>query len=79
MMPTSKRTAETLLICVDNKGYPASLERRKLYLGIPDPTALKHGLVRVIDESGEDYLYPKDLFLPITVPQSLRKVILTVA
>jgi hypothetical protein len=53
--------------------------KRKIYVAIPDATALQHGLVRVIDESGEDYLYPKSLFLPITVPQALRKAILKVA
>ena len=46
---------------------------------IPNTDALKHGQVRVIDESGEDYLYPKSLFLPITVPQSVRKAILQAA
>jgi len=67
------------LICVDNKGYAVSLEKRKIYLALPDVDALKHGQVRVIDESGEDYLYPKSLFLPITVPQSVRKAILEAA
>ena len=66
-------------MCVDNKGYAASLETRKIYIALPDAIALKHGQVRVIDESGEDYLYPKSLFLPITVPQSLRKAILRAA
>ena len=79
MKQKPNRATDKLLICLDNKGYSASLERRKIYLGLPDPTALKHGLLRVIDESGEDYLYPKSLFLPITVPQFLRKVILKVA
>ena len=67
------------LICVDNKGYDVSLEKRKVYLALPDADALKHGQVRIIDESGEDYLYPKNLFLPITVPQSVRKAILEAA
>lgn len=68
-----------LLICVENEGYLVSLEKRKIYVALPDATALKHGQVRVIDESGEDYLYPKSLFLPITVPASLRKAILNAA
>ena len=75
-MQTLKRTASRFLICVENKGYTVSLEKRKIYVAIPDATALKHGQVRVIDESGEDYLYPKSLFMPITIPQSLRKAIL---
>jgi hypothetical protein len=73
------RTPARFLICVDNKGYAVSLEKRKIYLALPDTDALKHGQVRVIDESGEDYLYPKSLFLPITVPQSVRKAILEAA
>lgn len=71
--------ASRLLICVENKGYIVSLEKRKIYVALPDATAFKHGQVRVIDESGEDYLYPKSLFLPITVPASLRKAILNAA
>ncbi len=74
-----KGAASRFVICVDNKGYRVSLEKRKIYVALPDAMALKHGQVRVIDESGEDYLYPKSLFLPITVPQSLRKAILKAA
>ncbi len=71
--------ASRLLICVENEGYLVSLEKRKIYVALPDATAFKHGQVRVIDESGEDYLYPKSLFLPISVPASLRKAILNAA
>ena len=52
-------------MCVHNAGYEVSLERRKLYEVLPDPAAAKHGLLRVVDESGEDYLYPEDFFLPV--------------
>jgi hypothetical protein len=78
-MKKLKRAPARFLICVDNNGYAVFLEKRKIYLAIPDAAALKHGQVRVIDESGEDYLYPKSLFLPITVPQSVRKAILEAA
>lgn len=78
-MKKVKRSLARLLICVDNKGYTVSLEKRKVYLALADATAFKHGQVRVIDESWEDYLYPKSLFLPITVPKSLHKAILKVA
>lgn len=78
-MQKSKRRASRFLICVENKGYAVSLEKRKIYLSLSDPAALKHGQVRVIDESGEDYLYPKSLFLPITIPESLQKAILKAA
>jgi len=53
------------LICISNDGYQASLETRKVYQEIPDPNAEAEGLVRVIDESGEDYLFPKAMFLPV--------------
>jgi hypothetical protein len=74
-----KRAGSRFVICLENKGYRVSLEKRKIYIALPDTMALKHGQVRVIDESGDDYLYPKSLFLPITVPQSLRKAILKAA
>ncbi|MCC7016790.1 MAG: hypothetical protein IT564_06265 [Rhodospirillales bacterium] len=61
------------VVCVRNEGYAASLEKRKIYVALPDPVAEKHGQVRVIDESGEDYLYPKSFFVAISLPQSLRK------
>ena len=56
------------VVCIKNDGYPASLERRKLYQTLPDAQAANHQLLRVIDESGEDYLYPVDYFAPIEVP-----------
>ena len=58
-MPKPKLTTSRFLICVENKGYTASLEKRKIYVAIPDAGAFKHGQVRVVDESGEDYLYPE--------------------
>ena len=61
------------VICVDNGGYPASLEPRKIYVQVPDPRAEQDGLLRVVDESGEDYLYPSRLFVPISVPQEAEK------
>jgi hypothetical protein len=59
-------------ICVNNKGYPASLELRKVYRMVPDPLAATRHFVRVVDESGEDYLYPEDFFVPIEVPQAAQ-------
>ena len=66
-------------ICVKNDGYEVSLERRKIYQMLPDPEAAKHGDVRIIDESGEDYLYPKGFFAPIELPQPLRRAVLAAA
>lgn len=68
-----------LLVCVENKGYAVSLEKRKIYIALPDPVAAKHEQVRVIDESGEDYLFPKSFFLPVSLPQAVRKAVLKAA
>lgn len=62
------------LICVKNEGYEASLERRKVYRALPNVKAQSHGLVRVIDESGEDYLYPADFFVSIELPKEAAPV-----
>jgi hypothetical protein len=61
-------------VCVNSTGYPASVERRKIY-----PAAGKQGLLRIIDESGEDYLYPKTFFRTIELPQSVKKAVLAAA
>ena len=68
-----------LVICVKNKGYEVSLERRKIYVALKDAEAAKHKLLRVIDESGEDYLYPEAMFLAVSLPQSMRKAVLAAA
>jgi len=57
-------------ICVRNEGYLASLQLCTVYLGISDPDAESHGMLRVVDESGEDYLFPASFFVPIEVPQA---------
>lgn len=56
------------MICVENHGYEASLETRKIYEVLTDKTAEKHHQIRVIDESGEDYLYPEKYFAPVRLP-----------
>ncbi len=68
-----------LVICVNNTGYEVSLERRKFYVAIPDPRAEKLDQIRVIDESGEDYLYPADSFVSLSLPQTIRKTVLRAA
>lgn len=70
------KSPKRLLICVDNAGYEVSLERRKIYVAIPDAKAEHLGRVRVIDESGEDYLYPKKAFIEVALPQSVRRAVL---
>ena len=68
--------AKQLVVCVDNKGYAASLEKRKIYVALRDSAAEKHGLLRVVDESGEDYLYPKASFRSIALPEAVKKAVL---
>lgn len=63
------------VICVRNRNCRASLELRKLYRRLPDAAAGRHGLVRIVDESGEDYLYPGEYFIAIRLPQAAEKAI----
>lgn len=74
-MKNQKSTYE-FVVCIDNKGYLASLEKGKLYRVIPDPEAFAHNLMRVVDESGEDYAYPSRRFFPIKVPENLKKALM---
>jgi Ca2+-binding EF-hand superfamily protein len=60
------------VVCVRNTGYPASLELRKIYQALPDADAEAHHLIRVIDESGEDYLYPETFFRALDLPQAVE-------
>ena len=62
-------------MCVSNDGYAASLEVRKIYTALRDAVAEKLGMVRVIDESGEDYLYPREQFTEIALPPGLAKAL----
>ena len=64
------------VVCVKNEGYEASLERNKIYTLIPDPEAARDGDIRVVDESGEDYLYQADWFVPIDVPDAVEESLL---
>jgi hypothetical protein len=63
---------EQYVICISNEGYPASLETRKVYQRIPDAEAEQQNLIRVVDESGEDYLFPRDMFLPVELSGEVR-------
>jgi len=69
-----KREAQ-FVICVVNKGYPAALELRKIYQVVPDKAASRLHQVRVIDESGEDYLYPEDYFVAVQLPQAVERAV----
>ena len=71
-----KMSTEHLVVCVDNDGYPAALETRKIYVALRDAAAEKRGMLRVIDESGEAYLYPAGLFREIALPEPVKKAVL---
>jgi len=75
----AKAQIKQLVVCVDNRAYRASLEKRKIYVALRDAAAEQHGMLRIVDESGEDYLYPKALFRPIALPQAVRKAVLAAA
>jgi hypothetical protein len=74
-----KPQTKQLVVCVNNDGYRASLEKRKIYVALRDTAAQKHGLLRVVDESGDDYLYPKAFFRSIALPQAIKKAVLAAA
>ena len=67
------------VVCVNNKDYPASLELRKLHQTVGDEAAAKHYQLRVLDESGEDYLYLDEYFVPVQLPQAAEQTVLRAA
>jgi hypothetical protein len=72
---SSRDVRRKFVVCLSNDGYAASLEVRKIYTTVPDGTALKLGMLRVIDEFGEDYLYPSEQFGEIELPRRIAKAI----
>jgi hypothetical protein len=75
-MSMDRTMAKQLVVCVENEGYPVSLEKRKIYVALSDTPAGKHGLLRIVDESGSDYLYPETFFRPIELPQPVKRAVL---
>lgn len=73
------RQPNSLVVCLKNDGYEASLERRKIYVVLPNDAAAKHGLLRVIDESGDDYLYPRECFAALELPPALKRTVMAAA
>lgn len=63
------------VVCIKNKGYEASLERRKIYRVLPDKYSVERGLLRIVDESGQAYLYPNNFFAHIRLPPPLAKAL----
>jgi hypothetical protein len=74
--PDTQESPRRFAVCVKNEGYEASLERNKIYVLVPDPDAEKDGDIRVVDESGEDYLYPAEWFVPVDVPKAVEASLL---
>ncbi len=74
-MRTSRTQPVRFALCIDNADYPASLEARKLYEVLPDDQAASQRQLRIVDESGEDYLYPTRYFRLVTIPPSLNRVL----
>ena len=74
--PSDNYTQPQFVICLDNTDYGVSLEKGKVYQVIPDADASSFGAVRIVDETGEDYLFPARRFAPITLPQEVQDVLL---
>ena len=72
----AKTAAARFVLCIRNTAYPASLELRRVYPLLSDARAAKHGQVRIIDESAEDYLYPQEYFVPIKLPPAAERAVL---
>ena len=71
--------SQDYVLCIDSGDWPASLKVRKIYSCVPDAKAAEHQMLRVIDESGEDYLYPESCFVRIDLPQRAASVFASAA
>lgn len=78
-MKREKEKGIRFAVCVNNADYPASLELHKIYRVLPDEDAAEDGDMRVVDESGEDYLYPADYFVLVELPKAVEKSLLRAA
>ena len=72
---TDDQQISSYVLCIDDGGYPESLEVRKVYEVLPDERAATNNYIRVIDETGEDYLYPKKYFVSIELPPEVARVL----
>ena len=78
-MNTSNVSLQDFAVCIRNDDYEASLDIRKIYQVIPDMEAASHHLLRVIDESGDNYLYPDEFFILVELPEAVRKALVRAA
>ena len=72
---TNDQPTSAFVLCIDNGGYPESLEVLKVYVVLADERAAANSLIRVIDETGEDYLYPTKYFVAIELPPEAAKIL----
>jgi hypothetical protein len=77
-MKTEQAPSNQFAVCLNNEGYKASLEVGKIYRVIVDEEGSANGLIRIIDESGEDYAFSANRFYPIEVPKPVEEVLLSV-
>ena len=73
---TGRHSAAEFVVCIKNSGYPASLDLHKIYRVVPDEEAIREGDLRIVDESGEDYLYPAEWFAAVKLPRRVRTSLL---
>jgi hypothetical protein len=73
-----KKTSQSFALCIDNRDYKASLVPGKIYRIVKDLKAAKDDLLRIVDESGEDYLYDKSLFVVVSLPKVLTKKLIAI-
>ena len=78
-MKSSDNNETRIAICIDNSDYELSLQCRKVYTILPDPDAEKDDYVRIVDETGEDYLFPANRFIFLNVPRLVEKAVLAAA
>jgi hypothetical protein len=76
---SQRKPAYKFAVCIGNEDYPASLEMHKIYRVLPDEDAAVDGDIRVVDESGEDYLYPAEYFILVELPSAVEKSLLRAA
>jgi hypothetical protein len=76
-MNKRKNGTPLFAVCINNSGYPASLELHKIYRVMPDEDAAADGDLRIVDESGEDYLYSAKRFIVMDLPQALKRALLS--
>jgi hypothetical protein len=74
-MPSRRTKTQDFAVCIRNTGFGAALEVRKLYAVVDDPDAEGNDLIRVVDESGEDYVYPARLFQRLALPGEVQRAL----